>query len=59
MGFGKNISNIEKHGVSFEVAKYVFDDVDYIEIYDDLHSDYEDRYIVLGCVEDVLFVVYT
>ena len=55
----KNQSNIEKHGISFETAKYVFADEDYIEIYDESHSLIEDRYLVIGCVGDVLFVVYT
>ncbi|MGN0437466.1 MAG: BrnT family toxin [Lachnospiraceae bacterium] len=55
----KNQKNIEKHGISFDIAKFVFEDYDAIEIYDDLHSQDEDRYIIIGMVGDVLYVVYT
>ena len=30
-----------------------------IEYYDKLHSIDEDRYVVLGCVQGILYVVYT
>jgi len=55
----KNTINKEKHGISFETAVRVFEDSEYLEIYDITHSDVEDRYIVIGKVEEVLFVVYT
>jgi uncharacterized DUF497 family protein len=55
----KNAINIKKHGLSFETAALVFADENRIEYYDRLHSDEEDRYVVLGCVHGVLFVVYT
>ena len=55
----KNIINKEKHKISFETAAYVFDDPYYIEMYDFEHSIEEDRYIALGMVGDVLFVVFT
>ncbi len=55
----KNTINFQKHGISFETAALVFADDDRIEYYDRLHSADEDRYIVIGCVHDVLFVVYT
>ncbi len=45
--------------VSFETAAYVFDDPYYIEMYDFEHSADEDRYIAIGKVGDVLFVVFT
>lgn len=48
-----------KHGISFEVAAHVFYDPFYIEMYDFEHSDCEDRYVAIGKVEDVLFVVFT
>jgi len=52
--------NIRKHGISFDTAALVFADEERIEYYDKLHSSAEeDRYVVLGMVEDVLFVVYT
>ena len=55
----KNLLNQKKHKVSFETAAYVFEDENYIEMYDFEHSIDEDRYIAIGCVEDVLFVVFT
>jgi uncharacterized DUF497 family protein len=57
----KNAQNIEKHGIDFNFAKRVFDDIDRIEEYDDFHSTYdEERYKVVGMVDsDILFVVET
>ena len=55
----KNTINKEKHKISFETAAYVFDDPDYIEMFDFEHSVDEDRYIAIGKVGDVLFVVFT
>lgn len=51
--------NIQKHHISFNIAKQVFNDMNRIEIYDIQHSLEEDRYNTIGMVEDVLFVVYT
>ncbi len=55
----KNAINIQKHGIDFETAAYVFTDVDRIEYYDSEHSLDEDRYYTIGRVNNVLFVVYT
>ena len=55
----KNLINKKKHGISFETAAYVFYDEQYIEMFDFEHSIDEDRYIAIGKVEDVLFVVLT
>ena len=55
----KNLINKKKHGISFETAAYVFYDEQYIEMFDFEHSIDEDRYIAIGQVEDVLFVVFT
>lgn len=55
----KNEINKKKHGVSFEAAALVFADEHYLELYDDEHSVDEDRYIAIGLVEDILFVVHT
>lgn len=55
----KNQLNIQKHGISFETAAMVFADEERIEYYDEIHSLDEDRYIVLGRVHGILFVVYT
>ena len=55
----KNSINISKHGIDFETAAYIFNDINRIEMYDELHSDDEDRYYTIGRVGDILFVVYT
>lgn len=57
----KNIINKEIHdGISFEYAARVFLDSKRIETLDENHSDeFEERYNVIGCVERILFVVYT
>lgn len=41
-------ANIEKHGVSFEEARSVFLDEFAVEFYDDEHSEWEDRFLLLG-----------
>ena len=52
--------NIAKHGIDFEIASHVFLDPDRLEIFDEKHSTaYEDRYITIGLVEDIMTVVYT
>ncbi len=55
----KNIINKKKHQISFETASHVFEDPYYVEMYDFEHSVDEDRYIAIGKVGDVLFVVFT
>ena len=56
----KNAINKQKHGVSFETAAYVFRDPMKIQLYDETHSIYEDRWQIIGCVSGaVLFVVET
>ena len=55
----KDLINLKKHGISFETAAYVFQDEYYIEMYDFEHSIEEDRYIAIGMVGDLLFVVFT
>ena len=44
----KNRRNIEKHGISLRNAARVFFDYDRIEMYDDEHSEEEDRYNTIG-----------
>ncbi len=44
----KAVSNLSKHGVSFEEARTVFDDPLYVDFYDPAHSDEEDRYLIVG-----------
>ena len=48
-----------KHGVGFKLATHVFEDEDRITRRDDEHSDYEERWQVIGKVKNILFVVYT
>lgn len=55
----KNLINQQKHKISFETAAHVFDDPEYIEMFDFEHSLNEDRFIAIGKVGDVLFVVFT
>lgn len=55
----KNEQNKAKHGISFETAAFVFSDENHIEMYDFEHSLDEDRYIAIGLVGEVLFVVFT
>lgn len=51
--------NWQKHTVDFEEAAKVFDDPNRIEQFDEEHSVNEDRYITVGMVSRILFVVYT
>lgn len=44
----KNEHNKIKHAVSFEDATTVFDDENAIFIYDEEHSDNEERFIIIG-----------
>ena len=44
----KATSNIRKHRVSFEEAKSVFYDEFAVQFFDDEHSSYEDRFLLLG-----------
>lgn len=48
-----------KHGISFKTAIKVFEDENRIERYDAEHSQDEERWQIIGKVEEVLFVVYT
>ena len=53
----KNQTNKKKHGIDFSIAALVFADEDRIEYFDSVHSVDEDRYVVLGRVHEILFVV--
>jgi len=44
----KNRENQERHHISFEEAKTVFFDEDAVEFYDTEHSNWEDRFLMLG-----------
>jgi len=57
----KELSNVSKHGVTFEQASYVFADPYALSLYDDAHSDSENRWIMLGSSlgKTLLLVVHT
>ena len=55
----KNKINKIKHGINFKTAARVFSDPYLLEEYDEEHSFDEDRWKVIGMVDDVLFVIYT
>jgi uncharacterized protein len=57
----KNRANQKAHGISFDEAQELFTSgLDYLEIFDANHSDYEDRFICIGPVRrGVILVVKT
>ena len=57
----KSDANVRKHGVSFEEASALFTlDGDYLELFDDAHSDEEDRFLAIGPIaQGVVVVAYT
>jgi len=44
----KNQTNIQKHGISFEEASSVFYDEEALIINDEVHSQCEDRFVLIG-----------
>jgi uncharacterized protein len=44
----KAVSNLIKHGVSFDEAKTVFDDPLFVDFDDPKHSRAEARYLIIG-----------
>jgi uncharacterized DUF497 family protein len=56
----KNKENLKKHGIDFNTAIFVFNDPNHIKIYDEAHSIDEERWNIIGMINDVvLFVVET
>lgn len=57
----KDLSNQQKHGLSFQEARRLFESgVDYLEIFDAEHSESEDRFIAIGAIDRrLVVVVYT
>lgn len=53
----KNLANVKKHNITFELAKSVFYDDMGILIHDPDHSIDEDRFILLGMSEDANILV--
>jgi len=44
----KAVENLKKHGVSFEEAQTIFYDDYAIEFYDNEHSEWENRFLMVG-----------
>lgn len=57
----KDRANRAKHGVSFpEAAELLMAGADYLEIYDEAHSETEDRFIAIGPIaRGLILVVWT
>jgi uncharacterized protein len=55
----KDRINRKIHGISFSAAKFVFNDKERWERFDSAHSEKEDRWLTIGLVDKVLFVVYS
>lgn len=57
----KSRMNLDKHGVDFETASFVFDDPFALTQRDEVHGKEEERWITLGeiAVGALLFVVHT
>jgi uncharacterized protein len=53
----KAARNLLDHAVSFEEAMSAFGDPLSLTVYDDDHSDYEDRYVLLGANDRSRLVV--
>jgi uncharacterized DUF497 family protein len=53
----KDEANHKKHGISFDEAKSVFFDEKAIEFYDDEHSEWEDRFLLLGLSKELNLLV--
>lgn len=51
--------NRKKHGISFQTAARVFLDNCRFDEFDELHSDFEDRFKTIGRVGKILTVIYT
>lgn len=45
---GKALRNIEKHGVTFDEASTAFEDAMSLTIADPLHSEEEERFVLIG-----------
>jgi uncharacterized DUF497 family protein len=54
----KNLANETKHGISFEEAsELLVSDIDHLELFDEAHSEEEDRFISIGSIRRGLVVV--
>ena len=57
----KNDENLEKHGISFdEASKLLLATADRMEVFDNAHSDEEDRFVAIGPIaRGIIVVVFT
>ena len=57
----KNRENRRKHDLSFEEAEELFaSGADYLEIFDESHSEFEDRFIAIGPIaRGLVLIVWT
>jgi uncharacterized DUF497 family protein len=56
----KNLANRRKHGLSFEEAEQLFAAPDYLEIFDETHSEAEDRFLAIGSIpRGLVLIVWT
>jgi uncharacterized protein len=57
----KAISNVKKHGISFERASGIFKDPRAISIFDEVHSKEEERWITIGIDTNgiLLLIIHT
>jgi uncharacterized protein len=57
----KNLANQRKHGLAFEEASELFASAsDYLEIFDEAHSESEDRFIAIGPIRrGLILIVWT
>jgi len=57
----KAVANRRKHGIGFEQAATVFRDALAVSIYDEDHSESEDRWVTLGQADNgrLLVVIHT
>jgi uncharacterized DUF497 family protein len=53
----KNLTNSEKHGISFEQAQEIFLDPLHLSILDERFSDFEERWITIGATESAEVIV--
>ena len=59
--FAKNDENLEKHGIAFEEASnLLLGEADRMEVFDNAHSDEEDRFAAIGPIaRGIIVVVFT
>jgi len=53
----KDRLNKKTHGFSFSEILEIFDDPAFLEGYDRGHSEEEDRYYGIGCINNILYII--